>query len=146
MFRGLIVALILAAPVAAQQPQPVEALSTCLAENTSGKDRKDLARWIFLAIAAHPDMKPHTAADLTAATDESSRVMGALVTRLLADSCVNQTKAVMAANGPQSLQLAFQNLGQLAMAELTTDKSVQTAMALFERYVDQQRFSQAFGR
>ena len=31
--------------------------------NTSGKDRKDLARWIFLAMAAHPEMKQHASAN-----------------------------------------------------------------------------------
>ena len=36
---------------------PIEATKTCLSDNTSGKDRKLLAKWIFLAMAAHPEFK-----------------------------------------------------------------------------------------
>src|SRR3982751_4847671 len=34
-----------------------QSLGTCLADNTSGRDRKELAKWIFVAMSAHPDMK-----------------------------------------------------------------------------------------
>jgi hypothetical protein len=57
MLRVSIVAVMLMACVSVQAQQPADALSTCFADRTSGKDRKDLARWIFLAMAAHPEMK-----------------------------------------------------------------------------------------
>ena len=142
MLRTSIVAAVLIIGLPVQAQQPGNALSTCLADSTSGKDRKDLAKWIFLAMAAHPEMKPH--ANVSAETmDESSRTMAALVTRLLADSCVSETRAVMSTGGPQSLPLAFQSLGQLAMQELMTDKAVQDSMSLFQRYLDQQRLNEA---
>lgn len=34
-----------------------DALGSCLADNTTGKDRKELARWIFVAMSAHPEMR-----------------------------------------------------------------------------------------
>jgi hypothetical protein len=146
MVRALIVAAALAMSFPAQGPQPVDALRTCVADNTSGKDRKDLARWVFLAIGAHPEMKQHFGADATRAADESSRTMAALVTRLLTDSCANETRAVVkAGQGQQSMQVAFQGLGQLAMQELMTDKSVQESMSLFERYLDQKRLAEVMG-
>jgi hypothetical protein len=71
--------------------------------------------------------------------------MAALVSRLLGDACVNETRAVMkTSGGAQSLQLAFQGLGQLAMQELMTDKAVQDSMNYFARYLDQQRLTEAF--
>jgi hypothetical protein len=48
--------------------------------------------------------------------------MAALVTRLLTESCLNETKAVLQSGQSQSLQLAFEGLGQ---------------------YVDQKRFTEA---
>jgi hypothetical protein len=147
MLRWFIVAVMLGVSVSAQGEQPVDALKKCLADNTTGKDRKDLAKWVFLAMAAHPEMKQHMNATASAAADESSRTMAALVTRLLTDSCVNETKAVIQdGQGSRSLQLAFESLGQLAMRELMADNSVQASMGLFERYIDQQRFTEALMR
>lgn len=123
--------------------EPVAALTQCLADNTSGKDRKDLAKWIFLAMAAHPEMKQHASAVTTAAVDQSSRTMAALVVRLLTESCANEARAaVKSAPASQALQIAFGGLGQLAMQELMADKSVQQSMSLFERYLDTKRLAE----
>ena len=144
MRYSFIAAVLIAVAVPVQAQPQVEALRACLADSTSGKDRKDLAIWIFLAMAAHPDMKQHASASAATAVDESSRAIATLVTRLLTDSCVSQTKVVMkSGQGAQAMQLAFQGLGQLAMQELMTDKSVRDSMGLFERYLDQQRFTKA---
>ncbi len=151
MLRSFIVAVVLAVSVSmvpirvsAQGQQPANALATCLADSTSGKDRKDLAKWIFFAIAAHPEIRQHASANTAAAADESSRTMATLVVRLLTESCVNETKtAISSGQGSQTLQLAFSALGQLAMQELMTDKSVQSSMALFERYLDKKRLTDA---
>src|SRR5579863_8064334 len=70
----------------AQAQESVDALRTCVTDNTSGKDRKDLAKWVFFAMAAHPEIKPYAQANVSAAADESSQKMAALVTRLLTDS------------------------------------------------------------
>jgi hypothetical protein len=146
MLGSLVGAVLLAVSVSAQAEQPADALRACLADTTSGKDRKDLARWIFLGIAAHPEMKQYASSTAAAVVDDSSRTMAALVTRLLTESCAKQAKAVaQSGQSAQSMQLAFQGLGQLAMQELMTDKSVQDAMGLFERYLDQERFKKALG-
>ena len=116
-------------------------LRMCLADNTSGRDRKDLAKWVFFAMAAHPEMKQYADANATAA-DESSKTMAALVTRLLTQSCAKEVKAAMKTGaGPEAVKLAFKTLGELAMQELMTDKSVQDAMGAFGRYVDQPRLN-----
>jgi len=120
--------------------EPVDALEMCLADNTSGKDRKDLAKWVFFAMAAHPAMSQYVEPSVAPAVDENSQTIAALFTRLLADSCVNEVRAVMkTGQGSQELKLAFETLGKLAMQELTADKTVQDAMGSFARYVDQAR-------
>ncbi len=93
MLRSFIVAVVMGVSVSAQSPPPADALKACLVTNTSGQDRKDLAKWIFLAMAAHPEMKPHTNANAVAAADESSRTMAALFTRLLIESCPTEARA-----------------------------------------------------
>ena len=126
-------------PPAPSRP-PVDALRGCLADSTSGRDRKDLAKWIFLAMAAHPEMKQHSVG-AAAAGVESSKAVAALVTRLLTESCAKEAKAVMATgDAGTAMRLAFEGLGQLAMAELMTDKAVEEAMGGFARYLDRERF------
>jgi hypothetical protein len=144
MLDAVVGAVLLAAAAPVQAAEPADALKTCLTDSTSGKDRKELAKWVFLAMAAHPEMTRHAGANAAAAADESSRTMAALVTRLLTESCVNETRSVVkSAQGAQSMELAFQGLGQLAMQELMADKAVRDAMALFQRYLDQERFTKA---
>jgi hypothetical protein len=145
MFRLAIVAAVLATAATAHAQPQADALGTCLADNTSGKDRKDLARWIFLSMAAHPEIKQYAGASASTAADESSRTIGALVTRLLTESCVNETRAVVKAGESAALEQAFQNLGQLAMQELMSDKSVHESMGLVARYLDQKRFQDLAG-
>ena len=145
-FRLITVVAILAISVAADGRPQSDALGTCLADNTSGRDRKDLARWIFLAMAAHPEIKPYLSGNASTAVDESARTMAALVTRLLTDSCVNEVKAVTKERGSTSLRLAFEQLGALAMQELMADKSVTESIGLFERYLDQKRLEEVFGK
>ncbi len=143
MLRLLIVAVILSVPTLAQAQEPVDALKKCVADNTSGKDRKDLAKWVFFAMAAHPEIRQYADAKVAAAADESSKTMAALTTRLLTDSCVNEVRAVMkTGQGHQALFLAFDTLGRLAMQELMADKTVQDVMGSFARYVDQTRLNE----
>jgi hypothetical protein len=121
-----------------------EALKTCVTDKTSGRDRKDLAKWVFFAMAAHPEMKPYADDKTAAASEESSKTAAALITRLLTDSCVNEVRAVMqTGQGSQAVRFAFETLGQLAMRELMTDKAVQDAMNSVGRYVDQPRINEA---
>ena len=130
-------ALLAFATFAHASPQ-VEALGRCVADSTTGKDRKDLARWLFVAMSAHPEMK--SLANVPGdAVEEVSRVAGALFTRLLADSCPAQVKAAVQSGGGAAIQAAFNVLGQLAMQELMTDKDVAGTMAILERHLDKQK-------
>jgi hypothetical protein len=146
MVRALVVAVIIGMSgvlLSAQGPQPANALTDCLANNTSGKDRKDLAKWIFFAMAAHPEMKQY-ATSIAGVVDDNSRTVAALVTRLLTDACVNETRATVAGGqSAQAVQAAFAGLGGLAMRELMSDPSVQDAMTTFQRYFDQKKLIEA---
>ena len=135
--------LLISGPVAAQNT--TQALSQCLAETTNGKDRKDLARWVFFAMASHPEIKQFTSPTAKAAEDETHKVMAGLFTRLLADSCIRQTQAAFKEGGAKAIEVAFQTLGQLAMQELMTNPAVNTSMAKFEKQLDQNKLNKALG-
>src|SRR6266700_2824343 len=95
MFRLIVAIAFLATLVPAHGQSQSSSLETCLADHTSGKDRKELARWVFFAISVHPELKQYVNASGPAAAEESSRTMAALVTRLMTDSCLNETKEAM---------------------------------------------------
>ena len=142
MTRSLVVVAVTLAVSAPAHAQSVDALRTCLMDSTSGKDRKDLVKWIFFAMAAHPELKQYAAANTVVAADEGSKRMGALVSRLLTESCATETKAVMkSGEGGRSLEVAFEGLGKIAMQELMTDKAVQDSMGVFMKYFDQKRLN-----
>ncbi len=125
--------------------QPVvEAFSKCLADSTTGKDRKDLARWLFVAMGAHPDMRTLATISATAPQD-SSKTAGQLFTKLLTESCPAQAKAAVSLVGSSALQASFSVLGQLAMQELMTDTEVRAGMSLLERYIDAQKVQAVLG-
>jgi len=120
----------------------VETLGSCLADNTSGKDRKELAKWLFAAMTAHPEMK-----SLTSATSQdihsASKSAGEIFTRLMADSCAKQVRDAVQTGGPAAIQAGFQVLGQLAMQELMTNAQVGAAMGVLDQYIDKARVDAA---
>lgn len=114
-------------------------LSRCLADNTTGKERKDLARWVFVSMAAHPEIKP-LAAVAASDVDGASRTMGQMVTTLLADRCAVESRAAVRAGG-SALEDAFSSLGELAMGELMSDDAVNARLSGFERYLDMDKLA-----
>jgi hypothetical protein len=138
MKKAVLLLALVAASAASQANQAVEAFSQCISDNTTGKDRKALARWIFVSMGAHPEMRV-IAPIPPAISEDTSRAAGELLSRLLADSCATQTKAAVRAVGPIAVQHAFTVLGQLAMQELMTDKDVAAGMASFQKHLDSKK-------
>ena len=143
MLRLLAIAVAATLPLVASAQFPTSALSGCLADNTSGKDRKDLARWVFLAMASHPEIRQFASSEAATGIEESHRATAALFTRLLAENCSKQTQAAFKEGGGAAIQGAFQTLGQLAMQELMTNKDVASNMGAFEKYLDQEKLGRA---
>jgi hypothetical protein len=143
MFRFTLALLLLCCgPVAAQTN--TQQLSQCLADTTSGKDRKDLARWVFFGMASHPEIKQFTTPSAAGAEAETNKTIADLFTRLLAESCMRQAQAAFKEGGAKAIEIAFQTLGQLAMQELMTNPDVNARMASFEKSLDQNKLSKVF--
>lgn len=141
LFSSLLSLALLYQPVALAETAG-EALGACLADNTSGKDRKDLARWIFTGMAAHPEIRDLSSISDRALTD-ARQTMGVLVTRLLSDSCAVQARKAIAQDGNAGVVTAFKVLGELAMQELMSNKDVAASIGAYAKYLDQKKIDAA---
>ena len=119
------------------------ALSSCVADNTSGKQRKELARWVFLAMAAHPDLRQFTSSDIDAARESTDKSTATLFELLITEQCATEANAAYKEHGTPGLQVAFEALGRLAMMELMSNESASSAMNAFEKYVDSSKVNAA---
>jgi hypothetical protein len=135
--------LVLATAWPAMAGPSSDALSACFADHTTGKERKQLARWIFVAMAAHPDIGDLA---VVAATDReaSNKAVGELVTRLISQNCVEPARAAIKNDGGDALKNAFGVLGRLAMQELMTNPAVTSSLAGYERFIDKKQVEAAF--
>lgn len=120
-----------------------DALGTCLSDNTTGKERKDLARWIFVGMSAHPDIQ--SLSKVTEATrDELDRMMAAIVTRLITENCLSKAKFAMEKEGAASFQAAFGAMGGLAMQELMSNPEVNSSFTNYSKYLDTNKINSVF--
>ncbi len=143
-------ALMISLPAGAQtsvpdskpEANPLPQFSNCMVDHTSGRERKDLAQWIFLAMAQHPEIKQFAAPDVAEAAVVSDKKFAKLVTRLITDECANEAKAAYAHSGTMGIEAGFQSLGAGAMRELMNDPAVKAGVTNYARYLD----SEAIGR
>jgi hypothetical protein len=120
-----------------------DALGACLSDSTTGKDRKDMAKWMFMAISVHPEI--HSFSNIPEKKrDEINMAMGALITKLLTESCPAQAKEAVEKGGSDALKTAFGVVGQLAMQELMSNPEVNSSISGFVKYVDKNKMDSAF--
>ena len=122
-----------------------EALTNCVANNTTGKDRKELAQWVFIAMAAHPEIQP--LANVTEASrDKFDKKLAVLATRLIAEQCRAEAKTAIEQEGSESFEAAFGALGKLAMRELMSSPAVNESFTRYTKYLDKSKFNAVFGK
>ena len=115
-----------------------DALGTCMIDFLNGRERKELGKWIFLGMSAHPEISQLT--NVTGATrDESDQYIGMLITRLLTEDCKAEAKNAMINESSVALTSAFELVGRVAMQELMTDSNVSNALSGFEKYLDTEK-------
>ncbi|MEX5748295.1 hypothetical protein [Massilia sp. X63] len=140
----LLLSLAILSPHAAMASPASDALGNCLKDNTSGKDRKDLARWIFVSMSAHPEIRSMASINESVRT-ETNKQMADLVTRLLTVNCTAQTRAAAQEGGP-SMLASFKSLGEVAMMELTSNPSVAESISAYVQFVDKKKVEEVLGK
>jgi hypothetical protein len=118
--------------------QATNQLGICLTDSLTGKERKNLAKWIFFSISAHPEINPYSNVS-EEDEDKTNEFVGKLVTRLMADDCPNQTIEALEEDGSMAIESAFRLVGQVAMQELITNQDVAASISGFEKYLDQEK-------
>ena len=113
-------------------------MTKCLVASTSQQDKVALVRWIFATAALHPEVA--SIANISASERESlNRSMGALVEKLLTQTCRKQTMDAIKYEGPVAFQQSFNVLGQVAMRELMDNKEVSASAGAFAQYMDKKK-------
>ena len=133
--------LILAMPALADTP--AHALGSCLVDSLNGKERKNLAKWIYFSIAAHPEIKSYSKASQKD-VKESDVYVGKLVTRLLTVNCPDQLRKANSSD-PLAVRKAFELVGQVAMQEIMANQDVMTALTNYAHYADKEKINKILG-
>jgi hypothetical protein len=118
---------------------PASELGGCLVESLNGKERKELAKWIFFAMAAHPEMKSYSSAS-DKDIQQTDEFVGKLITRLLTENCPRDLQKAYKAD-PSTIQKAFELVGKVAMRELMTDQNVTKSISNYVRYIDEEKIN-----
>ncbi len=134
-----VVVLTLCTPLVVKAQTPTEALGSCLVDALNGKDRKQLAKWIYFAVAAHPEISSFTHAT-SKDIDATDQYIGILVTRLLTKDCPTKMKQANDTN-PLALQQAFELVGQVAIQELMRDSAVMESITGYAKYTDMDKIN-----
>jgi len=117
-----------------------DSLSTCLADSTTGRDRKDLAVWVFTAISSHPEIQ-----NVMPVNEEdkinSEKKAGEIYTRLIAEDC--KAEILASQDSPLAIKKAFEKLGKIAMMELLNDTNVTQSIQGVAKYMDHKKIEAA---
>ena len=113
-------------------------MAKCFVRETTPADRTLFIRWMFSAMALHPEVK--TMSNVTDAQRvEASKGTAGVFERLLLESCRKEAKQSVRYEGAQTLAGAFELLGQVAARELFTNKEVAGGLATLSKYFDEKK-------
>ena len=116
----------------------IDELAKCLVESTSTEDRTELVKWLFATATRHPSVS-----EMTVVSDEvlaqKNIMIGALVKRLLADSCKTQAEQAYNYEGDRVIENSFEVLDSVAGQELFSSPKVAAAFANLANYLDPEK-------
>ena len=110
-------------------------LGKCLVNQTTEADRTDLVRWLFTAMASHPDVKS-IATVSEEQRIEATKKTAKLFERLLSESCSAEFKAAVKNEGQAAITTGFQVLGNVAGMALMQHPDVTRATAELGSHID----------
>ena len=133
--------LLLTAPTASAGPYG-DTLAKCLVKSTSSAEKTTLVQWMFATIALHPDVQA-----LSSVTPqqrgELNKKTARLFERLIAESCVNETRDAIKYEGTSTIESSFSLLGQVATRELFTNPRVSEGLAELGKQFDEEKLKKA---
>jgi hypothetical protein len=136
----LLIAL-LCAPYSVSAGPFADDMAKCLVNSTSPAERTVFVRWMFSLMTLHPDLTSMSNVR-PQQRDELTKQTGALFQKLLLESCRAQTQRAVQNEGPQTIQYAFQVLGQSATVSMLTDPHVAEAAKTLAKYLDEEKLKE----
>ena len=135
--------IIMMTPFMTHAGQNAQKLGVCLSDSLNGKERKNLAKWVYFGMSTHSTISPYS--NVTKENLENmSKYVGELITRLMTEDCPNIAKKAFKEDGALAFEYAFGIVGQVAMQELMVEPSVTQSLGTFEKYLDQDKFDKIF--
>jgi len=117
-----------------------DSMGACMVDSMTGKERKQIAQWLFFAMAVHSENKEFSKVT-NEAKKKSNEFVGKLVTRLMTENCPVQTKKAVQEEGSEAMKGAFGLVGKVAMQELMTNKDVTDSLSGFEKFLDKDKLN-----
>lgn len=135
---ALLTAGILAAAPSGAGPYSDD-LTKCMVRTSTPADRAQFIRFLFSAIAQHPDVS--SMANISPKQMESTlKSTSELIQRLLLQSCRAEAQQAIHYEGTEAIFLGFQSYGQAMAAELFGNPIVAAKMKDFNKYLDVDKF------
>jgi len=103
-------------------------LAKCLVKSSSEDDQIALMKWIFVALAQHPAVRPLSNISDSERVSDNAKA-AALFERLLTKDCRAETVTALKYEGTSSIESSFSTLGQIAVGGLMKDPAVQKQLA-----------------
>lgn len=116
-------------------------LGSCMVDAMTGKERKEMAKWVFFAMTAHPEIKEYSRVPAQARVT-TDKYIANIVTRLLSEDCLAETRAGVKQEGSSAIVSAFELVGKVAMQELMSDKDVNQSIGAYAKYLDKEKMRQ----
>lgn len=116
-------------------------LARCLVESSSSQDKTTLVKWMFTAMARHPDVREMSAVT-SAHQAQNDQAVAALFMRLMTENCRQQSKKAVQYEGSAAIEQGFNVLGQVAGKELFANPDVNKALAGLEQHMDAAKLQQ----
>ena len=142
--RKLIISICLSAGLfaagSAQAGVYTDDMAKCLVAKSSQADNDTLMRWMFVAMAANPAVKPLSNVS-PAQREASTRAAVALMERLIFKDCHTETLNAVKYEGSSAMTGSFQVLGQVAARGLMSDPAAIEALGEMNKYSDQGKWA-----
>ncbi|ACB76883.1 hypothetical protein [Opitutus terrae] len=119
-----------------------DALGKKLVSSTTSEEKALFVRWMFVAMALHPDLKDMSSIT-PAQREEVNRAVAKLIMRMLTETCAVEAKEAVKYEGASAIESAFNLFGQIAARELFTNPEVGAGMAELQKYFDSKAVEEA---
>lgn len=110
-------------PLVVHAEGSLQSLSRCISDSTTGGERKDFARWIYVAISKHPELETLSNVPKDEA-DKARKNTANIFIDLLRERCHSEAQSAYSEHGQKVYRVTGEVLGRLAMQEVMRDPKV----------------------